>query len=59
MIFTSLYSDLMTSRFPFEMFGFGDFDFSSACLTFHHLCSSTWVFGIFLAASSSRVIKSK
>ena len=40
------------------MFGFGGFDFSSACLTFH-LNSSALALGIFKAASSSDAVRSK
>ena len=38
MILLSSCNDLMACRSVFEMFGFGGFDFSSACLTFY-LCS--------------------
>ena len=57
MIFSSCIN-LMASLSSFEMFGFGYFDFSSTCLTFH-LSSSAWALEIFKAASSIGAIKSK
>ena len=58
MILLSSCSDLRAYLSVFEMLGFGGFDFSSACLTFH-LSSSVLALGIFKAASSSDAIRSK
>ena len=56
-MFLSLFNDLRVSLSSFEMFVFGGFEFSSACLTLH-FCSSVLTVGIFKAASSVGAIKS-
>ena len=48
----------MASFSSFVMFGFGGFNFSRACLTFH-LSLSPRALGIFMASSSISAIKSK
>ena len=58
MILLSSCSDLIACLSIFEMFGFGGFDFSSACLTFH-LSSSALALGIFKGTSSFGAIRSK
>ena len=56
MMFSSLCNNLRATLSSFEMFSFGGFDFSSACLTFR-LSSSAEALVIFKATFAIRAIE--